>query len=278
MKKYFFYIVLVGAFICGIVGCILWCIKASEEIVGIVSICVAYELAIIALFQNLLYKEQGDKYQKEIDQYTKNINEKFWALQNNIYEIQSQMLEMANEKEIPHLRPIIKYYTYPSHKIDIKLNRNNDIFIQEMYGEKIQFSLKANSYRKSFKVCNYGACDIRSIKIKRIETIRHFIDCDESFVVNENEIIDNNTPIMLNKKDYLQFEIPVPISRHDEMPKASVLLDFELENCLGKKYTTKIKYNFVWNYRSANPDRYEQENAEIIEKSMLIENKGENYE
>jgi len=249
-------------------------VNDTQNIVGIISIFVAFTLAIVAMWQNLRFKHMSDKYQENIDKYTKETNDKFLTIQNNIYNVQSQMLEISNMKDTPLLIPILDdYHTYNSKSITI--NKTCKIFVQ---GKEILFESYYFKSCKKFSVKNQGLSDILDLKIQNIRTVQHQNNKNEDVIIDiiNKDIINEINPIHLNKDDICEFNISVPFSELLGCPSIDVYLKIEITNCLNKKYETEFCYKFFRDkMKLYEGPYYESEPSTTLRARLLEDDKEE---
>ena len=238
-KNYWTYIILFIFFIGGVIGTIIWTINDSENIVGIVSIFVAFILALVALFQNIVFKKQNDKHQMEMEKYNKETNDRFLEIQSNIYNIQTQLLNVSNQRSQPYILAVANKAIYPHNLVGINYSGQCAIPIN---WENYYFKDVKNKFIYDFSVKNQGYYLIKDIKIKSVKIIRHWTNDDEIIEYTSDIIKNNDANILLNPGEFHTFKMPVPINTEIECPKVSVYITIIIKNDLDEYYNSTLYY------------------------------------
>ena len=230
-----------------VVLCIIWCAKDQANWIEALSISVSILLAIFAMYQSHFYKVENDKYQKIIDLYTKETNDKFYILQSNIYELQTQMLQISNEKERPFLQALLSEREYAQDIINIDYESDADkleIKVSDFY-YKPYVQVKEKLKRR-FYIKNRGFGTIKKVQVSEIKITKEYID--KPIVFEARNINCDKEEVNIKPEENLCLYFPIIAYEKEECPYCTVLVKLHYSNSISQTFEAEIEWKFSRTY------------------------------
>ena len=232
-----------------VVLCIIWCAKDQANWIEALSISVSILLAIFAMYQSHFYKVENDKYQKIIDLYTKETNDKFYILQSNIYELQTQMLQISNEKERPFLQALFSEREHAQDIINLDYESDADklkIKVSDFYEEP--YLQVKEKLKRRFYIKNRGYGTIKKVHVNEIKITKEYTD--RPVVYEARNISCDKEEVNIKSEENLCLTFPIIAYEKEECPYCKVYIKLGYTNSISQNFEAEIEWKYARRYNT----------------------------